>query len=78
MTDHPAQPAPNEPLTPEQQTSLNDLRWHWDEAYKIECDGRFWSAVSLANGDILRASTETLLRRQIWEHYAGNSADRIR
>src|SRR5215470_7546875 len=28
-------------LTPERLRALEDLRWHWDEAYEISWDGRF-------------------------------------
>jgi hypothetical protein len=30
------------------QSTLNSLRWHWDTAYAINCDGRIWTAIPVA------------------------------
>jgi hypothetical protein len=38
---------PNQPISREDQTALNDLCWHWDTAYTINFDGDTWSASPL-------------------------------
>jgi hypothetical protein len=32
----------------EQQTTLNSLRWHWEQAYAVNCDGTAWTAIPAA------------------------------
>jgi hypothetical protein len=65
-------------LSREQQSDLNALRFRWDRAYRIACDGRLWSAECLASGDVMRADSAPLLKSQIIGHYAGQGAGRIR
>ncbi len=35
-------------LDTDAQTTLNILRWHWDKAYAINCDGTTWTAIPAA------------------------------
>jgi len=56
-------------LTPERLRALDDLRWHWDEAYQISWDGRF-RADRLDGQGCLRASTAHGLRELIFADYA--------
>jgi hypothetical protein len=36
-------------LDSDAQTTLNDLRWHWEDAYKIDCRDGTWLAVPLTD-----------------------------
>lgn len=47
---------------------LADLRWHWDEAYRIWWDGKF-RAARLDDGATLAADTADDLRELILGNY---------
>jgi len=36
-------------LDSDAQSTLTDLRWHWDDAYKIDCRDGVWLAVPLTD-----------------------------
>ena len=36
-------------LDADAQTTLNDLRWHWEDAYRIDCRDGVWMAVPLTD-----------------------------
>jgi hypothetical protein len=70
-------------LDSDAQSTLTDLRWHWDDAYKIDCRGGVWLAVPLTDPfvTISRDSSGELreaLRRDYAERagrrWAGNSS----
>ena len=56
-------------LTPERLRALDDLRWHWDQAYEISWDGRF-RADRLDGRGCLHASAAQELRKLIFADYA--------
>lgn len=65
-------------LGEEDEARLADLRFHWDEAYAIECVGGVWQARPLvAPSTLLAAGSEPELRRAIRADYAIRSADRM-
>lgn len=45
--------------------ALEDLRWHWCEAYEINCAAGTWTARCLTDTAILSAGSEPELRRLI-------------
>ncbi len=36
-------------LDSDAQTTLTDLRWHWEDAYRIDCRDGVWLAVPKAD-----------------------------
>ena len=64
---------PNRPISREEQSTLNDLNWHWDTAYTINFDGDTWSASPLTEPNaVLIAETAAELREQIRDDYRRN------
>jgi hypothetical protein len=70
-------------LDSDAQSALTDLRWHWDDAYEINCVDGSWQAVPLLDPSaiISRDSSMELreaLRRdyatQAGRRWAGNSS----
>ncbi len=61
-------------LDREDQTTLNRLRWHWEMAYTINCDGETWSAIPAAGPDtVLTAATGMELRTLMQNDYAARA-----
>ena len=61
-------------LDKEDQSTLNALRWHWDKAYAINCDGKTWTAIPAAEPEtVLTASTATELRTAMQNDYAARA-----
>ena len=61
-------------LDSETQTTLNALRWHWDSAYAINCDGKTWTAISVAEPEaVLTASSAMELRTAMQHDYAARA-----
>ena len=61
-------------LDREDQTTLNRLRWHWEKAYAINCDGETWSAIPAAAPDtVLSAVTGMELRTLMQNDYAARA-----
>ena len=61
----------------ETMTTLNDLRWHWDDAYQIDCREGVWLAVP--KGDpftILSRDSAAELRTALREDYAKRAGQR--
>ena len=56
-------------------SDLENLRWHWDEAYEITWDDRF-RARRLDNGGTLDADTAQDLRQQIRDDYIARPVHR--
>jgi hypothetical protein len=53
------------------QPTLNSLRWHWDRAYAVNCDGKIWTAIPVAEPEaVLTASSPTELRTAMQHDYA--------
>jgi len=64
---------PNQPISREDQTALNDLNWHWDTAYNIAYDGETWSASPLTEPTaVLIAESAEELRELIRADYQVN------
>jgi hypothetical protein len=40
-------------LDSDAQTALTDLRWHWDDAYKINCVDGSWQAIPLSDPSVI-------------------------
>lgn len=61
-------------LDRETQTALNMLRWHWEESYAINCDGKIWTAIPAAAPEaVLTAGTAIELRRAMQHDYAARA-----
>jgi hypothetical protein len=64
-------------LDRETQTMLNDLRWHWDDAYKINCREGVWLAVPLSDPfAIISRDSHAELREAIRQDYAERAGRR--
>ena len=64
-------PAEREPaLSAADADALADLRWHWGEAYEINCTAGTWTAQYLTDTAFLSASSEPELRKLIRQDYA--------
>ncbi len=64
-------------LDTDAQTTLNDLRFHWEDAYKIDCRDGIWTAVPLSDPTFAitsRSSAE--LREAIRIDYAERAGKR--
>jgi hypothetical protein len=56
------------------QSTLNSLRWHWDTAYAVNCDGRIWTAIPVAEPEaVLTASSPMELRTAMQNDYAARA-----
>ena len=51
------------------EAALTDLRWHWDEAYEIDCSGGAWVARFKADTATISASSDGELRKLIRRDY---------
>jgi hypothetical protein len=59
------------------QTTLADLRWHWDDAYKINCREGVWLAVPLSDPfAIISRESPAELREAIRQDYAERAGRR--
>jgi hypothetical protein len=67
-------------LTREDQTTLNDLRWHWSNAYAIAVRDHYcWEARPLDRpGEVLTADDGETLRLLIRDDYASHRQRRSR
>ena len=64
-------------LDAETQTTLNDVRSHWEEAYKINCKDGVWSASPLWEPSvIIERATPGELREALRLNYAERSGRR--
>jgi hypothetical protein len=58
-------------LDSDAQTTLNDLRWHWEDAYRIDCRDGVWMAVPLTDPfAAITADSSVELRTKIRYDYA--------
>ena len=56
------------------QSTLNSLRWHWDTAYAINCDGTIWTAIPAAEPEaVLTAGSAMELRTAMQNDYAARA-----
>ena len=61
-------------LDKEDQTTLNGLRWHWEKAYAINCDGMTWTAIPAAVPEtVLTANSGIELRTLMQNDYAARA-----
>ena len=61
-------------LGKDQQTTLNMLRWHWEKAYAINCDGETWSAIPAAAPEaVLTANSGMGLRTLMQNDHAARA-----
>ena len=59
------------------QTMLNDLRWHWEDAYSIDCREGVWLAVSLSDPFVtISRGTSAELREALRQDYAARAGRR--
>jgi len=58
-------------LDSDAQTTLNDLRWHWEDAYKIDCRNGTWPAVPLTDPFVtISRDSSAGLREALRQDYA--------
>jgi hypothetical protein len=61
-------------LSREDQAALDSLRWHWDKAYAINCEGKSWTAIPAAEPDaVITASAAAELRTAMQNDYAARA-----
>lgn len=61
-------------LDKDEQSMLNNLRWHWERAYAINRDGVTWTAIPAAAPDaVLSAKTGMELRTAMQNDYAARA-----
>ncbi len=61
-------------LDAETQTALNMLRWHWEESYAINSDGKIWTAIPAAAPEVvLTEGTAMELRTAMQHDYAARA-----
>jgi hypothetical protein len=61
-------------LSKDDQTTLNSLRWHWEQAYAVNCDGETWTAIPAAAPEtVLTAATGKELRTVMQHDYAARA-----
>jgi len=59
------------------QTMLNDLRWHWEDAYSIDCREGVWLAVSLSDPFVtISRGNAAELREALRQDYAERAGRR--
>jgi hypothetical protein len=64
-------------LDSESQTTLNDLRWHWSDAYDVDCRAGVWVAAPKADPfAIISRDNAADLRRAIRDDYAQRAGRR--
>jgi hypothetical protein len=64
--------------TADDLAELAELRWHWDSAYKIDCDAGVWTARWTDGTDTLAAGTAYKLRALIRADYFARAATKRR
>jgi hypothetical protein len=63
--------SPHPEISKEDQTTLNWLRWNWEDDYAVSFDGAVWTAIPRAAPDApLRAPSPVRLRQQLALDYA--------
>jgi len=65
-----------EELSRQRKRALNDLRWHWEDAYEITWDGSKFRAARLDNGLVLADERADKLRELIIADYCKNPVPR--
>jgi hypothetical protein len=61
-------------LDRQDQTTLIHLRWHWEQAYAINCDGTTWTAIpAAAPYEVLSATSGMELRTLMQNDYAARA-----
>jgi hypothetical protein len=58
-------------LDSDAQSMLNDLRWHWEDAYRIDCRDGVWLAVPLSDPFVtISCENAAELREALRQDYA--------
>ena len=61
-------------LDSDAQTTLTDLRWHWEDAYQIDCRDGAWLAVSLSDPFVtISRDSAAELREALRQDYAARA-----
>ncbi len=61
-------------LSREDQAALDSLRWHWDTAHAINCEGKSWTAIPAAEPEaVITASAAAELRTAMQNDYAARA-----
>jgi hypothetical protein len=64
-------------LDKDSQTILNDLRWHWEDAYQIDCRDGAWLAAPRSDPfAIISCDTSAELREALRRDYAERAGRR--
>jgi hypothetical protein len=64
-------------LDSDAQTALTDLRWHWEDAYRIDCVAGAWQAVPLSDPSVtISRDTAMELREALRHDYATRASQR--
>ncbi len=64
-------------LDSDAQSTLTDLRWHWDDAYKIDCRDGVWLAVPLTDPFVtISRDSSAELREALRQDYAQRAGQR--
>jgi hypothetical protein len=64
-------------LDTDARTALKDLRWHWEDAYRIDCANGAWTAVPLADLSVtISCGTSTELREALRRDHATRASRR--
>ena len=64
-------------LDSDARSMLNDLRWHWEDAYRIDCREGVWLAVSLSDPFMtISRGSSVELREALRKDYAERAGRR--
>ena len=55
-------------LDSEQQTTLNSLRWYWEQAYAVNCDGTTWTVIPAAAPETVLTAATGMELRTLMQH----------
>ena len=61
----------------QEAAALADVRWHWDQAYEINCVAGTWTARYVDDTALLSAASEPALRALIRQDYFERRAEEI-
>ena len=67
---HDDHPGDGHAVTAAEAAALADIRWHWGEAYDINCAAGTWTARYLTDRAVLSASSEPELRKLIRQDHS--------
>ena len=64
-------------LSEDDAAALGDVRWHWGQAYEINCSAGTWTARYVDDTSALTATSEPALRTLIRHDYVERRADEL-